>query len=106
MAMVKGSFNVSESSPLLWTSVYNQMCQDYYSSTTSARLSSTLHGHFVDMYSSFKLGIRNLLLLDKSKKCPNTFEKGDDAADEYVVSLFNILISDSKKYKSKKWWRL
>jgi hypothetical protein len=58
------------------------------------------------MYSCFKLGIRNLSLLDKSKKCPNTFEKGVPALDEYVASLYNILTSDAKKYKSKKWWRL
>ena len=104
MVTVKGSFNVSESSPL-WTSVYKQMCQDYYA-TTSPRLSSALHGHFIDLYSGFKLGIRNLSLMDKSKKCPNTFEKGVPSVDEYVVSLLNLLTSDAKKYKSKKWWRL
>jgi len=104
MTTVKGAFNVSESSPL-WISVYKQMCDEFYT-TTSPRLSSALHGHFVELYSSFKLGIRNLSLLDKSKKCPTTFEKGIPSVDEYVVSLLSLLTSDEKKYKSKKWWRV
>jgi len=103
MTTMKGSFNISECSPL-WTSVYKQMCQEYYA-TTSPRLSSVLHGHFVDLYSSFKLGIRNLSLMDNSKKCPTKFEKGVPLADEYMVSLLALLTSDAKKYKSKKWWR-
>ena len=104
VSSVKGAFNVSESSPL-WASVYKQMCDGFYS-TTCQRLSSALHGHFVELYSSFKLGIHNLSLLDKVKKCPATFDKGDDAVNEYAVSLLNLFTSDTKKYKSKKWWRL
>jgi hypothetical protein len=37
--------------------------------------------------------------LDKANKCLTTFEKGDDAVNEYM----NLLTSDAKKYKSKKW---
>lgn len=81
------------------------MCTEYYA-TTSPRLSSALHGHFVDLYSSFKLGIRNLSLMDKSQKCPTTCVKGVPSVDEYMEHLLALLTSDSKKYKSKKWWSL
>jgi hypothetical protein len=85
------------------------MCDEFYTSTTTSqtRLFSALYGHFVDLYSSFKLGIRNMSLLDKSKKCPtSSFEKGVPSVNEYGECLLSLLTSDAKKYQSKKWWRL
>jgi hypothetical protein len=72
--------------------------------TLPAWLSGALHGHFVDLYSAFKVGIRNLSVLDKEKQCLVVFVKGDDAVEEYMESLNNLLCSDMKKYNSKKWW--
>jgi hypothetical protein len=93
MSQVPDSFNCSESSPQ-WEEVYKRMIAKFYQSGPT-RLSSALHGHFVDLYSAFKLGIRNLSLVDKEKKCPLEYKAGDDDLVEYV---------DAKKYQSKKWW--
>jgi len=79
------------------------MISEFYQSSP-AWLSGALHGHFVDLYSAFKVGIRNLSVLDKEKQCPVVFVKGDDAVEEYMESLNNLLCSDMKKYNSKKWW--
>ncbi len=49
------------------------------------------------------LVIRNLTLLDKEKKFPQDYKKGDDACDEYVEAHNYLLLLD-KKYQSKKWW--
>jgi len=55
------------------------MIAEFYQSGPS-QLSGALHGHFVDLYSAFKVGIRNLSVVDKEKKYPvlhpiiNTFE--------------------------------
>ena len=57
MSQVPDSFNCSESSPQ-WEEVYKRMIGEFYQAATP-RLSSALHGHFVDLYGSFKLGIRN-----------------------------------------------
>ncbi len=58
----------------------------------------------MELYSSFKLGIRNLLLKNRTKKFPSIDEKGDAVVDEYLVALLQLIFSDSKKYQSKKWW--
>jgi hypothetical protein len=83
--------------------VYSRMCTKYYQSG-GIQLSGALHGHFVDLYSSFKLGIRLLSVEDKDKKCPAMYTKGDDCCKEYVEALNNLLGSDGKKYNLKKWW--
>jgi len=83
--------NCSESSPQ-WEDMHNRMCTEYYQSR-SICLSSALHGHFVDLYGSFKLGIRHLSVEDKEKKCPVDFVEGDVSVDEYVESLNNLLCS-------------
>jgi hypothetical protein len=67
-------------------------------------LSGALHGHFVDLYSAFKVGIRNLSVVDKEKKCPVEYKARDDAVAEYVEAFNILLCSDTKKYNSKKWW--
>ena len=74
---VADAFNCSESSPQ-WEEVYNRMCTEDYQSQ-SIWLSSALHGHFVDLFGSFKLGIRHLSVQDKEKKCPVDYVKGYDA---------------------------
>jgi hypothetical protein len=55
----------------------------------------------VDLYGSFKLGIRHLSVQDKEKKCPVDFVKVDNCCEEYVESLDNLLCLDAKKYNSK-----
>jgi uncharacterized protein YqeY len=102
MSQVAEAFNCSESSPQ-WEEVYCRMCTEYYQSGC-IWLSGALHGHFVDLYSSFKLGIRHLSVQDTEKKCPIIYTKGDDCCNEYVEALKNLLGSDVKKYNSKKWW--
>jgi hypothetical protein len=60
-------------------------------------LSGAFHGHFVDLYSSFKLGISHLSVQDKEKKCPVIFVKGDVCCDDFVEALNNLLCLDTKK---------
>ncbi len=55
----------------------------------------------MDLYGSFKLGIRHLSVQDKEKKCPVDFVKVDNCCEEYVKSLDNLLCLDAKKYNSK-----
>jgi hypothetical protein len=52
----------------------------------------------------FKVGIRNLSVVDKEKKCPVEYKARDDAVAEYVEAFNILLCSDTKKYNSKKWW--
>jgi hypothetical protein len=79
------------------------MVAKYYQSG-NVWLSSALHGHFVVLYSAFKLGICNLSLRGNSKKCTTVYEKGDDDMEDYLDSLNNLLQSHARKYQSKKWW--
>jgi nitrate/nitrite-specific signal transduction histidine kinase len=53
----------------------------------------------------FKNGIRNLLLLPGTPKCPTSYFKamGSDVSN-YVESLFSLLVSDMKKYMPRNWW--
>jgi hypothetical protein len=102
ISQVPDAFNCSESSPQ-WEEVFKRMIAEFYQSGPS-RLSGALHGHFVDLYSAFKLGIRNLSVVDKEKKCPVEYVAGDEVVGEYVEALNNLLCSDAKKYQSKKWW--
>ncbi len=66
--------------------------------------STTLHSHFVELYSALKQGIRNLSLQEDSPKCPTSFVEGDETVDAYITALFELLTSDSKKFQPKKWW--
>jgi hypothetical protein len=102
ISQVPDAFNCSESSPQ-WEEVFKRMIAEFYQSGPS-RLSGALHGHFVDLYSAFKIGIRNLSVVDKEKKCPVEYVAGDEVVGEYVEALNNLLCSDAKKYQSKKWW--
>jgi hypothetical protein len=102
MSQVPDSFNYSESSPE-WVEVYKRMIAEFYQSGLT-RLSGALHGNSVDLYGAFKVGIRNLSVLDREKKCPVEYKAGDDAAAEYVEALNNLLCSNAKKYNLKKWW--
>ncbi len=95
------TFNASEISPQ-WDKLNERMNSEFYQ-PGGTQLSSALHGHFVDLYGAFMLVIRNLTLLDKEKKFPQDYKKGDDACDEYVEAHNNLLLLD-KKYQSKKWW--
>jgi hypothetical protein len=36
-----------------------------------------------------------------TKKCPSVYEKGNAAVE---AALTHLILSDSKKYKSKTWW--
>jgi hypothetical protein len=59
------SFNALESSPQ-WEAVFKGMMEQFYLNK-SAQTSSALHGHFVDMYSTFKQAIRQLSLSPYNK---------------------------------------
>jgi len=101
------AFNASESSPE-WREVYVEMCKSHYSHWGSTpRLSSTLHAHVVEMYGALKKGMRHLSLMAGAPKCPASYLEADDAELEiYVTSLFEVLISDKKKYQAKNWWSI
>jgi hypothetical protein len=52
-------------------------------------------GILQSFHRAFKLGIKNLLSLnDRTKKCPC----------KYLAALTQLILSDSKKQKSKTWW--
>jgi hypothetical protein len=95
MSQVPNAFNCSESSPQ-WDQVYQRMIAEFYQAA-APWLSSALHGHFVDLYGSFKLGIRNLSQVDTKLKCPVEYKVEDDACMEYVEALNNLLSLDLKK---------
>jgi hypothetical protein len=100
----KNSFNVSEGS-MQWATVYKRMIAEYYTPLgMTSRQSTALQTHFIELYSAFKQGIRNLSLEGISLRCPTVYVKGDDAVDNYLESLHKILTSDRKKYHPKKWW--
>jgi hypothetical protein len=101
ISQVPDAFNCSESSPQ-WEEVFKRMIAEFYQSGPS-QLSSALHGHFVDLYSAFKVGIRNLSVVDKEKKCPVEYVAGDEVVGEYVEAINNLLCLDAKKYNLKKW---
>jgi hypothetical protein len=81
------------------------MVEVYQSMGVSPRQSTTLHSHFVELYSALKQGIRDLLLCDGSPKCPTLLAEGAES-EVYVKTLFEVLSSDSKKFQPKKWWSL
>jgi hypothetical protein len=94
MSQAADAFNCSESSPQ-WEEVYSQMCTEYYQSS-GIWLSGALHGHFVDLYSSFKQGIRHLSVQDTEKKSPIIYTKGNDCCEEYMDALNKLLGLDAK----------
>jgi hypothetical protein len=59
MSQDPDSFNCSESSPQ-WQEVYKRINAEFYQSR-GAQLSGALHGHFVDLYGAFKLGLGTCL---------------------------------------------
>jgi hypothetical protein len=92
------SFNSSETSPE-WRAVYKEMCKSYYVHWgTLPRLSTTLHVHLVDMYGVIKKGIRILSCNPAAPKCPLSYLEANDADFQvYVVTLFELIISDKNK---------
>jgi hypothetical protein len=99
------SFNSSESLPE-WRKVHKDMIDNYYLQLgVVPRASSTLHSHFVELYSAFKQGVRSLLLVPGAPKCPSSVAD-EEAIGFYVQNLFQLLISDMKKYQPKKWWSM
>jgi hypothetical protein len=55
------------------------------------------------LYSAFKQGIRSLSLVPGAPKCPSSVAD-EEAIGFYVQNLFQLLISDTKKFQPKKWW--
>jgi hypothetical protein len=97
------SFNASESSPE-WRAVHQKMLDVYKQMNVAPRQSTTLHGHFVDLYSALKQGIRALSLQSGAPKCPtNLTDAVDEESEVYVKALLEMLQSD-KKFSPKKWW--
>jgi hypothetical protein len=73
------------------------MIAEYYTLLgMTSRQSTALQTHFIELYSAFKQGIRNLSLEESSLRCPTVYVKGDDAVDNYLESLHKILTSDGK----------
>jgi hypothetical protein len=99
------SFNSSESSPE-WRKVHKDMVENYYLQLgVVPRASSTLHSHFMELYSAFKQGVRSLSLVPGAPKCPSSVSEGDEeAVGFYVQTLSQLLVSDTKKFQPKKWW--
>ncbi len=96
---IPDAFKASEGSPQ-WEAVYKRMVTEFYRSGSTGQ-SGAFHEHFVDLYSAFHLGIRNLSVLDKEKKWPMEYQIGDNACGQYVEVLNNLLGSDGRKYKQK-----
>jgi hypothetical protein len=83
------------------------MVDEYYSSMGLLPWQSvTLQSHFVELYSAFKLGIWNTLLVAGSMRCPSAFMKGASETENYVQFLTALLVSDGKRFHPKKWWSL
>jgi S-formylglutathione hydrolase FrmB len=100
---VPDAFMASESSPQWEAVVYKRMVAEYYLSG-NIRLHGALHGHFVDLYTAFKLAICNLSLSGYSKKRPTSYERGNYDVEDYLDALNNLLQSYVRKYHTKKWW--
>ena len=103
--LVPSSFNASESSPE-WREAHKKMVDVYDAMNVQPRQSTTLHSHFVELYSALKLGIRCLSVKSDSPKCPDEIKDDDDSVDIYVEALLQLLLSDSKKFQPRKWWSL
>jgi hypothetical protein len=98
------SFNVGEGCDE-WRSAYQEMVTSYYHPNNRMRMSSTLHAHFVELYSAFKAGIRTLSVLPNSPKCPSSVSAANQEESEfYIKSLHSLLLSDKKKFQPSKWW--
>jgi hypothetical protein len=68
-------------------------------------MSSTLHAHFVELYSAFKAGLQTLSVLPNSPKCPSSVSAANQEESEfYIKSLHSLLLSDKKKFQPSKWW--
>jgi hypothetical protein len=100
------SFNASESSEE-WKKVYKAMVKGYYMNLGLMPCqSTTLQSHFVDIHSGLKPGIHGLLLLVGSPKCPVKFDIDNAEVQSCCTFLFDLIVSDSKKYFPNKWWSL
>jgi hypothetical protein len=107
MSSNPSSFNASEGSPE-WREVYLEMCKQFYLHWGSAPwLSSTLHSHVVEMYGALKKGMRHLSLTPGAPQCPTSYLEANDAElRSFTASLFELMVSDKKKYQAKNWWSL
>jgi hypothetical protein len=74
ISKILNAFNASESLPQR-EAVHKRIGTEFYQSG-SAWQSGAFHGYFVDPYNAFKLGTRNLSVLDNEKKCPMYIRKG------------------------------
>ncbi len=97
------SFNGSESSPK-WRAAHQKMLEVYHQMGVAPRQSTTLQGHFVDLYSALKQGICALSLQSGAPKCPtNATEVDNEESVSNVKALFEMLQS-KRKFQPKKWW--
>jgi hypothetical protein len=102
MKTITNSFNASESSPE-WKSLYKLMVEQYYKIYGyNVRPSSMLQSHFVDMYSAFKNGIRELSVVVSAPKCLIKFDNDASEVEDFVNALDAHLTT--KKGSPKKWW--
>ncbi len=75
ISKVPDTFNTDGESPPQQAAVYKRMVEESYNSDNVWQYSA-LHGNFVELYRTFKLGTRNLSLEDRTKKCLSVYEKG------------------------------
>ncbi len=95
------SFNASESSPK-WRAVHQKMLEVYQQMNVAPQQSTTLHGHFVELYSALKQGILALSLQSGAPKCPTNLTDADvEESVEYVNALLEMLRSN-RKFQPKK----
>jgi hypothetical protein len=77
--------------------VYQEMVEGYSLKVgVPARRSFTLQSLFVELYSSFKNGIRGLSLLVGALKCPENYDGCDDKVIDYTLSLLEYLCPSKK----------
>jgi hypothetical protein len=102
MKIIPNSFNASESL-LKWKSLHKLMIEQYYNPYGyNSRPSATLQSHFVDLYSTFKNGIRGLSLVAGATACATKYNDSEIEVEDYVASLESYLTT--KKGSPKKWW--
>ena len=83
-----------------------EMYRAYYLQWESSPWSSgTLHHFLFEMYGTFKKGKRSFPLTHGAPKWTNSYLAVDEAElKEYVSTLFELLVSDKRKFLPRSWW--
>lgn len=83
-----------------------EMYRAYYLQWESSPWSSgTLHHFLFEMYGTFKKGKRSFPLTHGAPKWTNSYLAVDEAELKvYVSTLFELLVSDKRKFLPRSWW--